>query len=108
MTNVFFVFVFFLFFFVLFFCFFFLKLVTGQGQDQRSFFFFFFFFFFCLSGKPLSHAKNKGSLSNRSKVMTNAKVVQPTNQQTNKQKGQKQYVPASLPGTKKTPVRISH
>ena len=52
--------------------------------------------------------KNRGSISNCSKVMTNVKVVQPTNQQinkptkqsTNKQTGQKQYVPALQPRTR--------
>ena len=56
---------------------------------------------FYMSGKPLSQEtyKPKGSISNGSKVMTNVKVVQPTNPQTNKQTGQKQYVPTLLLGT---------
>ena len=42
------------------------------------------------------HAKYKGSISNGSKVMTNVKVVQPTNKPTNRR--QKQYVPAIATG----------
>ena len=42
------------------------------------------------------HAKYEGSISNSSKVMmTNVKVVHPTNQQTDRQK---QYVPAVATG----------
>ena len=63
-----------------------LKWVTGQGQGHRSKF---LYESEALVTRNL-HAKYKGSISNDSKAMTNVKVVQ----QTNKQTGQKQYVPA--------------
>ena len=44
-----------------------------------------------------SHAKYKGSISNSSKVMTNVKVVQPTNKPTNRQ-GKNNISLLSVPG----------
>ena len=75
--------------------FFSLKQVTSQGQGQRS-----IFFFFYVSGKPMSQGTYMPKIKALSQMVQKLwPMLKLSNQQTSKQTGQKQYVPASLPGT---------